>query len=70
MFNKATFREVASPIIGPNDGRNISRNVASLNILFHDVINLLYNDRIVLICVAPVDGILSPPLIFAILKDR
>ena len=28
----------------PDDGRSISRNVASLNILVHDVINLLYND--------------------------
>ena len=26
----------------PDDGRNISRNVAHLNILVHDVINLLY----------------------------
>ena len=26
----------------PNDGRSISRNVASLNILVHDVINLFY----------------------------
>ena len=26
----------------PDDGRSISRNVASLNILVHDVINLLY----------------------------
>ena len=27
-----------------HDGRKISRNLASLNTLFHDVINLLYND--------------------------
>ena len=26
----------------PDDGRSISRNVAHLNILVHDVINLLY----------------------------
>ena len=31
-----------SPIIRPDDGRSISRNVASLNILFHDVINSLF----------------------------
>ena len=29
-------------IIQPDDGRSISRNVAHLNILVHDVINLLY----------------------------
>ena len=29
----------------PDDGRSISRNVASLNILVHDVINLLYIDK-------------------------
>ena len=31
-----------SPIMGPDDGRSISRNVAHLNILVHDMINLLY----------------------------
>ena len=29
-------------ILQPDDGRSISGNVASLNILVHDVINLLY----------------------------
>ena len=29
----------------PDDGRSISRNVASLNILVHDVINLLYYEN-------------------------
>ena len=29
----------------PNDGRSISWNVASLNILVHDVINLLYYEH-------------------------
>ena len=29
----------------PDDGRSISRNVASLNILVHDVINLLYYEH-------------------------
>ena len=46
MSNEATFREILLPssgtMIGPDDGRSISRNVASLNILVHDVINLLY----------------------------
>ena len=28
-----------------DDGRSISRNVASLNILVHDVINLLYQEN-------------------------
>ena len=32
----------------PDDGRSISRNVASLNILVHDVINLLYKGIFVL----------------------
>ena len=27
--------------LGPDDGRSISRNVAYLNILVHDIINLL-----------------------------
>ena len=30
------------PIIWPDDERSISRNVADLNILVHDPINLLY----------------------------
>ena len=42
MFNEATFREILLPSSG-DDGRSISRNVASLNILVHDVINLLYH---------------------------
>ena len=29
----------------PDDGRSISRNVASLNILVHDMINLLYYEH-------------------------
>ena len=29
----------------PDDGRSISRNVASLNILVHDVINLLHYEH-------------------------
>ena len=29
----------------PDDGRSISRNVASLNILVHDGINLLYYEH-------------------------
>ena len=29
----------------PDDGRSISRNVASLNLLIHDTINLLYEQR-------------------------
>ena len=29
----------------PDDGRSISQNVASLNILAHDVINLLYYEH-------------------------
>ena len=41
MFNEATFREILLPSL-PEDGRSISQNVASLNILVHDVINLLY----------------------------
>ena len=28
----------------PDDGRSISRNVAHLNILVHDMINLLYHE--------------------------
>ena len=40
MFNEATFREIHLPQL--DDGRSISRNVDSLNILVHDVINLLY----------------------------
>ena len=31
-----------SPIIGSDDGRSISQNVAHLNIIVHDMINLLY----------------------------
>ena len=40
MFNEATFREIRKST-SPNDGRSISRNVASLNIIVHDLINLL-----------------------------
>ena len=32
-------------LMRPDDGRSISRNVASLNILVHDVINLLYYEH-------------------------
>ena len=32
-----------------NDGRSISQNVASLNVLIHDVIKLLYHKILVLI---------------------
>ena len=35
-----------SPIIGSDDGRSISRNVASLNVTAHDVINVLYYNTI------------------------
>ena len=34
-----------------NDGRNISRNVASLSIVAHDMVNLLYQ-RFHFICLA------------------
>ena len=39
MFNEATFREIL-------EGRSISRNVATLNTLVHDVINSLYYQSI------------------------
>ena len=39
MFNPTIN---TSPIIPPNDGRSISRNIAQLNILVHDMINFLY----------------------------
>ena len=46
MFNEATFREILLPswILDhlPDLGRSISQNVALLNILAHDVINLLH----------------------------
>ena len=42
MFNEATFRE----IFLPSDGRNISRNIASLNIFVNDVIDIFVNDVI------------------------
>ena len=46
MFNKATFGEIPIPssgnIIIYDDGKSISRNVASLNKLVHDVLNLLW----------------------------
>ena len=57
MFNEATFREIREEekyLSGEekkrsiSDGRSISRNVASLNILVHDVINLLYYDKLLL----------------------
>ena len=41
MFKWATFREILLASSG-DDGRSISQNVAHLNILVHDVINLLY----------------------------
>ena len=50
MFNEATFREIFLPSSG-NDGRSIPRNVASLNTLVHDVVNLLYQ-RFHLVCLA------------------
>ena len=34
----------------PDDGRSISRNVAHLNILVHDMINLLYYKRFQCLC--------------------
>ena len=46
MFNEATFREILLPSWMldhlPDLGRSISQNVALLNILAHDVINLLH----------------------------
>ena len=42
VFNEAKFRE----ILLLDDGRSISRNVASLNTYVHDVINLLKSVRI------------------------
>ena len=48
MFNEATFREnwEKYPMMGEvsllDDGKSISRNIASLNILVHSVINLFY----------------------------
>ena len=41
MFKWATFREILLASLG-DDGRSISQNVAHLNIVVHDVINLLY----------------------------
>ena len=38
MFNEAMFQEI--PL--PDDGGSITRKVASLNILVHDLINLSY----------------------------
>ena len=37
MFNEAALREILLPL----DGGSISRSVASLNMLAHDLINLL-----------------------------
>ena len=34
----------------PDDGRTIARNVALLNLFVHNVVNLLYQVRILLIC--------------------
>ena len=45
MFNEATFREILLPSSG-DDGRSISRNVASLNILVHDVMLMQVQDYI------------------------
>lgn len=42
MFSEATFREILLPSSDIYDGASISRNLASLNILVDDVINLLY----------------------------
>ena len=44
MFNEATFPEML-PLLQPDDGSNNSPDVASLNILVHDVINLLYYEQ-------------------------
>ena len=41
MFNEAIFREIRFPSLGMM-GECISRNVASLNVLVSDVINVLY----------------------------
>ena len=41
MFKWATFREILLASSG-HDGRSISRNLAHLNILVHDMIDLLY----------------------------
>ena len=40
MFNEAMFLDT-SPVIGADDGKSNSRNVASLTIIVHDAINLL-----------------------------
>ena len=51
VFNEATFREILLPSCAtwsftlPDDGRSISRNVAALNILVQDLINLLYYEH-------------------------
>ena len=44
MFNKATFREIFF-YHRPDDGSSTSQNVALLNILVHDMINLLYYEH-------------------------
>ena len=44
IIHKDIFACLSS--IRPDDGRSISRNVARLNILVHDMINLLYYNSI------------------------
>ena len=41
LLKKDPTTKIKAKKFRPNDGRSISRNVASLNILVHDVINLL-----------------------------
>ena len=40
----------------PDDGRSISRNVAHLNILVHDVINLAQHDKILMLAKSKLDS--------------
>ena len=44
MFDETKFREIIFLSSG-NDGRSISQNVASLNIICHDVINILHYEH-------------------------
>ena len=43
LWREATYLEILLP--SPNNGRSISQNLASLNILVHDLINLLYYEH-------------------------
>ena len=51
MFMRLRFESTSLIIgldrdpMGPDDDKSISRNVASLNILAHDVTNLLYYEH-------------------------